>query len=172
MCDTTNAPQEETRQPNNETWKQQMDKRGHSGTYRSPTNPSNKGSTRKGGGMQHNQDQNAPKSGVSHVLDLKTKIPNNWNWQTRRVPTDDEILQDSNWRDRNHFRNRKNSIPKHNVTRGSSKIIRRHRKSSWKYHNGEYKIDQGGFTKQAEMRHEARNEKNLEISSSRYLQHN
>ena len=73
--------------------------------------------------MQHHQDQDAPISGVSHIQDLRAKIPNIRKWQTSRLPTDNEELQDHNRWERNHFRYRENSTPTYNVTWVRSKIF-------------------------------------------------
>ena len=59
-----------------EAWKQQMAKLGRSGTYLASTNPSTQGISKKCGGIQHYQDQDAPTSGVSHIRDLRTKNQN------------------------------------------------------------------------------------------------
>ena len=85
-----------TRLSNHEARKQQVDQCGRSGTYRDPANTSNQEIRRKGGRMKHHQDQDAPRSVISHIRDLRAKIPNVLKWQTRRVPTDDEVIQDRN----------------------------------------------------------------------------
>ena len=124
-----------------------MAKHGRAGMYWASTNPHNQINSRKGGEIQHHQDQDAPRSGVSHIWYLCTKIPNVWKWQTRRVPTDDERLQDRYWRNGNHFHYRKDSIPAYDVTRGSSEIIWRHHNSSWQYNQWTPKTDQGVLNK-------------------------
>ena len=78
--------------------------------YWDSTNLLNQGNIRKGGGMKHHKDQDAPRSGVNRIQYLWTKNPNIWKWQTRIVSTDYEILQDRNWRNENHFRCWKNQF--------------------------------------------------------------
>ena len=69
-----------------EARKQQMAKHGLSGMYWASTNPLNQGNGRKYGGMQHHQDQDAPRSGVRRILDLRTKSKHVWKCQNRGVP--------------------------------------------------------------------------------------
>ena len=74
--------------------KKQVDQRKRSGKYQTPTNPYNQGSSIKGLGIQHHQDQYAPRFGVSHIQDLQTKSPIILKCQTRIFPTYYEGLQD------------------------------------------------------------------------------
>ena len=130
-----------------ETWKQKLVKCGRSGTYWASYNPPNQGNDWKGGGIQHHQDQDVLRSGVSQIRDLRTKSTNVWKWQTRGVPYNYEIIQYRHWWNRNHFWSWKYLIPTYDVTRGTPEIIWRHRKLDWKYNQCTHKIDQGGFNK-------------------------
>ena len=130
MCDITTVPQEEKRLSNHEYQKQQVDQRGRSGTYQSPTNIYNQGRIRKCGIMQHHQDQDAPRSGARHIQDLGAKSPNVRKWKTQSVPTDDKELQDHNLQGGNHFRYQKTPITTYCVTQGSSNITSQLIKSS------------------------------------------
>ena len=85
-----------TRLSNHEARKQQVDQCGRSGTYRDPANTSNQEIRRKGGRMKHHQDQDVPRYCVGHILNLRYNSPHIRKRKTRRVPANDEVIQDRN----------------------------------------------------------------------------
>ena len=95
----------------------------HPGTYLATYDLPNQGSERKDGGNGHHQDQDAPISDVTYIQYLRVKGPDLRKWQTRRVPPNDEGLQDWHLWNGNYFRDWEKSIYTHNAMRGSPEVI-------------------------------------------------
>ena len=93
-----------------EAHKQQVDKCRLPGTYWATSNPPNQGKKQKYGGNGHHKDQDAPISSVNYIWDLQVEGPDVWKIKTRRVPSDDEGLQDRHWRNGNYFCDWKNQF--------------------------------------------------------------
>ena len=133
--------------PNYEAQKHQVDQRGCSSTHQSPADPSYQGSDTKGGIIQHHQYQYVPRSCVCHIWNLQAKSPHVRKRKTRIVLADGEGLQECNWKDGNHVRYRKNTLPMYYVTWGGSKRILRLSRSSWEHEQQASQVNQGGFTR-------------------------
>ena len=131
--------------------------------------------------MKHDKDQDVLRSCVDRIQKLRAKSPHVRKRYTRRVPTYDEGLQYSNWRDRNH----KNLTGK---THFLNNMLRGEALTEFEFlviqvgitTNGHLKLIKevllGYFT--PPMKLTSRNSerdaqcKNLDISWSRYLLHN
>ena len=77
---------------------------------------------------KNHQYQYAP-----YIWDLRVEGPDVRKWQTRRVPLDDEELQDRRWQNGNYFRDWKNPISTHNATWGSPEGIWSHHRPGCKH---------------------------------------
>ena len=88
-------------------------------TYWAVYNPPTQGNRRKNRRNYYHQDKDALRSGVSHIQYLRVECPDNQKWQTRRVPPDDEGLQDWHWRNGNYFRDWKIQFLRTIIHRGA-----------------------------------------------------
>ena len=145
-CDIHYRSSKNTRISNHKDRKHQVAQRECSGSYKPPTDPCYQVSIRKGGRMQHNQDQDDTRSWVGHIKNLRYKSPHVQKRRTRRVPANDEGIKDRNWWERNHVHHKKNPLPTYYVTREVSKRIRSLSRLSWEHNQREFQLNQGGFT--------------------------
>ena len=122
-----------------------MDQCWCSGSYRTPTYTSHQGSSITGIRIQHHQYQDAQISGINHIRNILAKIPHVREWQTRRVPTDNEGLWDRSWWDRNCVCYQKIQFLRIMLRRETIRELKVLSIQVWSTTNGHIKLIKDGF---------------------------